>query len=323
MMQFKWQTAVRVEPSRRPISHADAILLMGSCFTEAMSGRLADRSFSTVVNPLGIVYNPISMADGLCRVLSGSPLGYQDLVFQVDLWHSWQHHSRFSRPSRQACLDACNAALNEAHNYLSSATTLILTFGTAHVYEHEDYGLVANCHKVPASQFSKRRLSVMEIVDRWRAVFALLPTSVRHVVLTVSPVRHWADGAHSDRLSKATLLLAAEQLTGATDQLLVEYFPAYELLQDELRDYRFYADDMLHPSSQAEEYIWNRFSENYMTEPTRLLCDRVMQLRRLERHRPMQADAPSIGRYQAQLAALRTEVEQLLRDARGAGSVQD
>ncbi|MFZ2900195.1 MAG: GSCFA domain-containing protein [Saprospiraceae bacterium] len=274
------------------LSHDNAIVCMGSCFAEHMGARLQERKFQTLLNPAGIVYNPVSLAATLEWMASGRRFSDADVFEWNGQWNSFHHHSRYSALSREALLNAINAAMAEASLFFEKTSRLLLTLGTALVYEHREMGgVVANCHKLPAAAFTRRRLSVEEVTVCLAPVLSLwkerLPAL--EVIISVSPVRHLREGMIDNQRSKATLVLAAAQLS---DQLpFVHYFPAYELLLDDLRDYRFYAEDLLHPSAQAVEYIWEFFSRHYFSDPTRRLIAEIEDVLRAARHRPFQPDS--------------------------------
>ena len=224
------------------ICHSDKLLVMGSCFAEHIGGRLKQMKFRTVVNPYGVLYNPCSIAAGLVRLLEQHPFAEDELCeFPDEGWNTWLHHSRYSHPVKQMALSAINESIVQGSHQLAEADVLILTLGTAWVYRLSDTNEVGgNCHKVPERRFVRQRLSVQEVVD------ALAPTLSRifemnprlRVLFTVSPVRHLKDGLHGNQLSKATLLLAVDELCAMFSERC-DYFPAYEILMDELRDYRF------------------------------------------------------------------------------------
>jgi hypothetical protein len=283
--QLKLHTSVPIEALGFRLSHNDHIMLTGSCFTENMGQRLTAMHFDTLINPFGIMYNPFSMAEALERCLDGNGIGEENLVFRDGLWHSWLHHGSFSRHNKQECLDACNKSINKAHFYLGKCHKIIATFGSAYYYTLKDSSIiVANCHKVPASQFELRLAEVDDIVDVWSSLIERLQKRDIEVLFTVSPVRHNAYGAHGNQLGKATMLLAVEKLC---KKYGTSYFPAYEIVVDELRDYRFYADDLSHPSTMAEEIVWQRFQLATMSDETIALCDRYDSENRQAAHRPI------------------------------------
>lgn len=293
------------------ISHDGGVLLVGSCFTENIGARLVDSGFACLVNPFGILYNPISMAEALRRCLNREFVGEEHLVNHNGLWHSWLHHGSFSSDSKEGCLQKCNESIAAAHRFLfEECETVVLTLGSAYLYELLDSSfspsVVGNCHKVPAARFEKRRVSEDEIVAAWEPIWVMLRSLPRNpkVLFTVSPIRHWADGAHGNQLSKSTLLLAVEKMMGEGR----DYFPAYEIVMDELRDYRFYADDLLHPSRLAEGVIWGRLQYCLMDSATIELSEKYQRLHRLQAHRPMNRNGEEFEKYEQRLRALQHEL---------------
>ena len=270
------------------ITHKDHLLLIGSCFTEHIGQKLETRKFNTLQNSFGIVYNPVSMALSLKRIAKGdSQFTQEDLFEQNGLWHSWEHHGRFSQPDPNETLKGINAAYQTAVDHWKRTEVLFLTLGTAEVFSLRENGqVVANNHKMPSAHFDSRRLSVSEIVAQLGQ--ALEGISNKQVILTVSPVRHLRSGLIENQRSKAALILACEELCRHLPGL--SYFPAYELLQDDLRDYRFYAADMVHPSEVALEYVWQYFSETYFSEKTRQWNERIEKIQAAARHRPFHPD---------------------------------
>lgn len=293
MKEVKLQTPVVVGQSDFTLGYDNHTFLMGSCFTERMGIRLQALHFPVMLNPFGILYNPLSMAEALNRCLDDREIGEESLVFHDGLWHSWLHHGAFSSTDRDECLLRCNEAIHKAHLFLQQCDRMILTFGSAWHYRLSDPSgegmVVANCHKVPAARFVKRLASVEEIMGLWQPLVDRLTSRGIHLFFTISPVRHWAYGAHGNQLGKAVLLLAVEQLQASSrdSSARMSYFSAYELMMDELRDYRFYADDMLHPSSLAEEIVWRRFQQFCMSETTIERCEQVDKDNRRLAHRPL------------------------------------
>ena len=279
---------------------------MGSCFSDAMGERFAECGFDVLSNPFGTLYNPLSVAECLKRGSTSAPLTSDDIIFHNGLWHSWLHHGSFSNPDRLALLANCNEAVHKVSLWLKHPSLLLFTFGTAYVFRHAGR-IVANCHKLPATQFERSSLTVDEIIEIWQPLLQSLRREGHQVLFTVSPIRHLADGAHGNQLSKATLLLAIEQLCSDG---LAEYFPAYEILLDELRDYRFYSDDLCHPSALAERIVWQHFQETYMEADTLALCDKHLQLARLKQHRPMRNDTPEYTKYKENISRLERELSQ-------------
>lgn len=310
-------TPITTQQAGITLGYGDMLLLVGSCFTDNIGSHLEMAAFDVLSNPFGILYNPASIARCLLRCAEGTPLTEDDLVQQQGQWHSWQHHGSFSRATPQQTLQACNDALRRAHDFMAACTTLIVTFGTAYVYRlKKDGRVVGNCHKVPQQQFIKQRMQVDDIVGEWQNLIYRLPRNIEKIVFTVSPIRHWKDGAHENQLSKATLMLAIDRLVGRRAGHTIAYFPSYELMMDELRDYRFYADDMLHPSSLATEIIWQRFMECYADDTTRQIAHKAEQLYAMQQHRPLYPDSDEYRAHQARTSALQEELRQLIASRR-------
>ncbi len=261
-----FKTRVTVSDSNKKSEYSDHLFFIGSCFAENIGSRFQSRLFPVVVNPFGVMYNPVSVANTLTDIIDGRLITDDDLQFHNGLWQSFRLHGSFSSPHRQDVILKANEAIAEARIHLQKTETLVVTFGTSWVYSlKEDNSIVANCHKFPADRFNHFKLSPDEIAELWKEVILRLRDinpSIR-LIFTISPVRHWKNGAWGNNVSKATLMLAVDQLMMSDPS--IEYFPAYEIMMDELRDYRFYADDMLHPSQLAQEYIFDIFSKAYFT----------------------------------------------------------
>ncbi|WP_439185289.1 GSCFA domain-containing protein [Carboxylicivirga taeanensis] len=292
-----FRTPVDVKPGEHLIGYHSRMLFMGSCFASNIGQYFANIGLNALVNPFGVLYNPFSIANSLERLIKDKQFTEDDVQNYNGLYHTFYHHSQFSAIEPDAFLKGINQSFEASRNFLKDTDVLILTFGTSWVYEHVEQGLiVSNCHKYPASTFKRYRLSVDEIVER----FVRLIEGVREVnpdvrvMFTVSPVRHWKDGAHGNQLSKATLLLAIEQLIEKVDNC--DYFPAYELLLDDLRDYRFFADDMLHPSEMAVAYIRQKFIEAQFDETAKTVLGQLLKLQQAVQHRPFN---PSSSQHQA------------------------
>ena len=284
-------TPVNIAPSSLRIDHSTPLLLMGSCFSDEIGGKLLAAGFDVLCNPFGTLYNPLSIALALQHAMDNREINTDWLIHADHAWHSWMHHSRFSHPDPSACLDQCNASIHQTHSFLLRSPVIIVTFGTAYSFFLQSPGIatsmqgqvVANCHKLPAAMFTRRRLSTEEIVNVWHSFTTLTP-----IIFTVSPIRHMADGAHGNQLSKSTLLLATEQMTDTCDGW--HYFDSYEILIDELRDYRFYARDMCHPSDLAIDIVWQRFQDIYMSPQTQNRIRQEEKTSRQTLHRPIIQD---------------------------------
>lgn len=248
------KTLLSIKPIEgTPISRSgSALLMLGSCFTTEIGSKLAAEGFNACINPTGNVYNPLSAARTVHNLEIRREYTLADLIEVQGLWRSLDHHTRLAAPTPDEALQRINDSIAAGARALEEATHVIVTFGTAFVFERNSE-VVCNCHKLPAREFVRRRLSISEIVDAWQPIIDKYPS--KQFIFTVSPIRHTADGLHGNQLSKATLLLAVEALKGAA------YFPAYEVLIDELRDYKYYASDLVHPSDDAIERVHSLFSQ--------------------------------------------------------------
>ena len=301
MMDFR--TKIELLTGLPPVIHGRRILFMGSCFAENIGKLLSESKFSIDINPFGILYNPLSIAAAWKELLEGRNYEEEDLFFYHGCWHSPMHHGSFSASTQEETLQTINFRLQQAHRQVGKLDWIMLTFGTAYVYEQKENGrVVANCHKQPDDKFVRRRLEVEEIVACYTGLINEMQEKNPQMkwLFTVSPIRHARDGMHANQLSKSTLLLAIDRL----QQLYPEkvfYFPSYEIVLDELRDYRFYADDMLHPSLLAIQYIWERFSETFFSKETKQLIISVEDIRRDLAHKPFHPQSESYQRFLGQI----------------------
>lgn len=262
------QTKVDIPKSTWQIQHTDKVMLLGSCFADEVGQQFVRGGFDALVNPFGTLYNPASIAAILLRCISQNEC--KEVFEDKDgTWHSWMHHSRFSAPSKEELQARITTATQTASDFLLTADVLIITFGTSIIYRLTENGmLVANCHKQPDSLFTRQTLTSYDITDQWQMLIQLLQSvnPKLRIIFTVSPIRHKRDGFHINNISKGILLQAIEDLSPTG---LASYFPSYEIMLDELRDYRFYAEDMIHPSPLAVQYIWERFQDTYFSSTTR------------------------------------------------------
>lgn len=295
-MQFK--TTIDIPHSSFEISHTLKGMAIGSCFTTNIGNRLQAAKFPILVNPLGTVYNPVSVAQTIDLLLGEIPFGEQDIFFANDVWQSYFLHTSFSRVEKQEVIRSFNKVRNNFLKNFQSLDYLFLTLGTAWVYElNGTKQIVNNCHKTPSSQFTRKKLSVEECVSVLeKSILRLQKINPNlQVIFTVSPIRHWKDGAHENQVSKSTLFLAIDSLQKSMQN--IGYFPAYELLMDDLRDYRFYEEDMLHPSVTAVEYIWEKFSETYFSIETINLNANIEAIQKATKHRPFNANSESYNLF--------------------------
>lgn len=282
---MKLYTSIDIAPSEKKIGYDDKILLLGSCFADNIGAKFGEHYFQATINPYGTLYNPASIARSITD--SQYPIPNSQIIHHNGLWHSMMHHGAFSGVDKMKVMARCEQSREQQQCALREATTVIVTFGTAWVYEM-DGQVVANCHKLPANRFTRRCLAVDEIVEMWQPIVASMPD--KHWIFTVSPIRHVKDGLHANQVSKAILLQAV-------DEVGQSYFPSYEIMMDELRDYRFYAEDMVHPSQVAVDYIWQRFVDTYMTEDTQGEMRTLHQLWLDRQHRFLHPDSEEAMRF--------------------------
>lgn len=311
---MKLQTVVELEKPDFKLDYATRIMLVGSCFVENIGAKLNYFKFKTDINPCGIVYNPLSVADTLELLWSDKQFTKADLLQNGEQWVSLSHHGRFSARDIGNCLQQINSSLEKSAAHLKMTDILVITWGTAWVYRHRKSGrIVANCHKFPAADFERFRLNPEDIEQVYIDLLSRLHNCNPDlkILFTVSPIRHWKDGAHANQLSKAVLLLAIDRLMQRLDY--VSYFPSYEIVMDELRDYRFYAEDMLHISPQGIEYIWEKFQALYMTSETKEWMRRIDKINKTLLHRPTDPDSPAYRELMEKTIREREQVERELR----------
>lgn len=303
-MKMDFSTHIDIPASDISINHSTGVMLFGSCFSENIGLKLKRYKFKVEVNPFGILYNPFSVARTIRRILSAESFSEDDLLFNDELYHSLMHHGHFSATDKKTCLQNITVSFEKAVASIQQTDLFLLTFGSAYVYQYKENGEIAgNCHKLPADRFRRFRLSVEEIVEEWDEVITLLTTMnpVAKLLFTVSPVRHWKEGAHENQISKSILHLAIDALQKRFEQN-VRYFPAYEIMMDELRDYRFYEDDMVHPSSLAVDYIWNLFSEAFFSAETCKVNEEWAEIRNALDHRPLHPETEAYSLFMAATA---------------------
>ena len=309
-----FQTIVDIKKSNINLNHSKGVVLLGSCFADNIGIFLKEAKFHVLSNPFGTLYNPMSIAWQIERCLSGEIFtNDSEEIFQDgEILHSWMHHTTFSADSRDAIVKNMNAALKQTQNTLQTAGTLIITFGTSIIYQLKSDGrLVANCHKQKDSLFVRKMLATDEISEKWTVLCQKLHTFNPNlqIIFTVSPIRHKRDGFHTNQLSKATLLLATENITESLkDTLNSDYFPSYEIMMDELRDYRFYADDMIHPSAVAVKHIWERFTDTYISKDDMSVIKQCMNIRNGLNHR---TDNPDSAAYKQFITTIQQDIIKL------------
>ncbi len=282
---MKFRTQIFTKKSEVSFNHDAKLLLLGSCFTENIGEKLGNSGFNINLNPFGIVYNPVSVAQSLTEIIECRKYSIENLVHGRGLWHSFNHHGEFSAVDENHCIENINQQIIKAHHDIFNIDYLLITLGTSHVFRLSNEGsVVANCHKFPSSHFTEEYLGIEAIVSAMKLAISKLNSINQKVkiVFSVSPVRYLKDGFEANNLSKATILLAINELERNFDN--VSYFPAYEIMMDDLRDYRFYAEDMLHPSSLAVDYIWEKFKSSYFTEETLKLISEIDAIKKMLGH---------------------------------------
>ncbi|HLW08055.1 MAG TPA: GSCFA domain-containing protein [Marinilabiliaceae bacterium] len=288
MFSTDFRTIVKPQKSEKKIAVGSGVFFMGSCFAENIGSVMQQSRFPVMINPHGVLYNPASLSQALESIVDNERIDEEKLHFLNGHWHSFMHHGKFSHLDAYEVVHSINDATNQAHQFLQRCEFLVITFGTAFVYQHKELRkVVANCHKFPSEDFERYQLHADEIVDLFKETLIRLrilnPTI--EVILSVSPVRHLRDGAQGNQLSKSTLLLGQDKLVSLFDR--VNYFPAYEIMMDDLRDYRFYDASMLQPNEVAIDYIWRRFSETYLDDSARSFYKQVQKVVRARNHRPL------------------------------------
>ncbi len=279
---MKFRTEIEISPLGVQIGYENRVLTLGSCFAAHIARKLAAAKFRVTENPSGILFNPLSIAAAIRSYASPAAVTRDELGFDGEVWYHFGFHGDFSAPTAEEAIGRMNAARRAGAEALRTADRVILTFGTAWVYER-DGEVVANCHRRPAAEFSRRRLSVEEIVETFAELIEG-PLAGKQIILTVSPVRHLNDGLAGNAVSKATLRLAAEELMQRFK--CAAYFPAYEIVTDDLRDYRFYADDLVHPAPQAIAYVWEKFTAAALSDRARSLLPEAEAIVAAAAHRP-------------------------------------
>lgn len=294
-MQFT--TKIPISKSNSPIDYNSKVLSLGSCFAENIGKKFDYYKFQTTTNPFGIIFNAVSIEKLVNRIVNGIQFTEKDVFFHNDLWHCYEVHSELSNPNKEVFLKRLNSIVVFLNHQITEYTHIIITLGTSWVYRNIDSNeIVANCHKVSQKEFTKELLSVETIEKSMRNSVTLVNQINKNVkfIFTVSPVRHIKDGFVENTISKAHLITSLQHLLNTEHfKLNTEYFPSYEILLDELRDYRFYAEDMLHPNQVAIDYIWQRFKETVISERAFLTMDEVETIQKALSHRPFNPNSSS------------------------------
>ena len=293
-----FRTVLKTKASNHKITHGKNILSIGSCFAAMMGDRLLENKFNSETNPFGIIFNPISIFKLLHHAIDRSFPRDEGYIENNGIWYNYDLHSELSHSDKGTLKKGVESKINMLNDYLKTTDYLIVTLGTAYVYELNGSGeIVANCHKLPAKNFTKRLLDVSEIVNSFDALIKNIANinSGINVILTVSPVRHVKDTLELNAVSKSVLRLTAHEVSERFSN--VDYFPSYEIMMDDLRDYRFYKSDMLHPNEVAEKYIWELFMSTYFSEETTALIAKWQKLKQAIAHRPFHQDSLSHKKF--------------------------
>ena len=302
-MHFRTQIPIAI--TNHPIDYNSKILPLGSCFAENMGEKFNYFKFENTINPFGIIFNPVSIEKIINRAIKEISYTEEDIFFYNESWHCFEVHSDRSNPSKEELLENLNHILLTITKELREVTHIVITYGTSWIYrEKEKNSIVANCHKVPQKQFSKELLSTEIIKESIGKTIDLVDSvnSNCSIIFTVSPVRHIKDGFVENQLSKAHLISAVHSILNSEDHKFnSQYFPSYEIMMDELRDYRFYAEDMLHPNQVAIDYIWKRFKETSISEAVFSTMDEVESIQRSLLHKPFNPNSESHQKFEAKL----------------------
>jgi hypothetical protein len=292
------RTTFTIEPSPLKITYTDPVMFIGSCFATSIGNQLEVGRMPVMINPAGTVYNPVSVSNTINTIIGKKEYDYSDLFKYDDIWISFDHYTDFSSSSPEEILDKINSKSAEALKFIAGAKFLFITFGTAWVFRWSESGkIVSNCHKIPSARFTHELLSPDFIASLWAEQLDKLKSLFPDlkVVFTISPIRHMKDGAHGNQVSKSVLFLAVEKLL--EHQSKPAYFPAYELVMDDLRDYRFYKDDMLHVSDIAVDYIWEAFSSCYLDKTTVGLWNEVAKISKAVSHRIQTGNKDQVRKF--------------------------
>jgi hypothetical protein len=289
---MKFKLTLEAKPSKYPIEYGDKLMLIGSCFTENIGAKFKSHLFEISENPYGILFNPVSVTNALTEIMDLRKYNTDDLFQHNELWHSWSHHSRFSAIKQEDALENINRTILDAHHFLKSANRLVITLGSAWLYHLTNEAplgkgqVVANNHKGPINWFFKSLMQPNELLESLHALVARLQifNPNLQIVFTISPVRHLREGLIENNRSKAVLIHAVHELVSQSNQ--VDYFPAYEYVMDDLRDYRFYAEDLVHPNFAASGYVWDKLVETYMDHKTQAIMKQIAELQLAMNHKP-------------------------------------
>ena len=292
------QTEIKINPLEQTISYGDGLLFLGSCFADEVGALCRGLGFDALVNPFGVLYNPASIVQSLERMTSGKPFCHGDVIRVGEgQYCTFSHNTAFWNTTEEALLQQVNQSLAEAHAHFLDSKWVVISLGTSWAFRNkETQEVVSNCHKLPAHQFERQFLSVEQSSQYLSEIVQQHPQ--KQFIFNVSPLRHLKDGLHENQLSKAALLLAVDQMCKQFEN--AHYFPAYEILLDELRDYRFYKEDMVHPTEQAVRYIWERFADFAIDPNEKLAMKAAAELKQMLQHRPLFPESKAFQKFEFQ-----------------------
>lgn len=307
---MNFRTEIPIDNSDFPIDYHSKLLLLGSCFAENIGDKFQYYKFQTTVNPFGIIFNPVSLEKLIKRVIEKNYFTEEDIFYHNDLWHCYEVHSELSNPNKEEFLDILNSIIDLTNKQITELTHCFITLGTSWVYRNNKSNeIVANCHKVPQKEFTKELLSTKQIEESLQSIVTLIYSINPNVkfVFTVSPVRHIKDGFVENNVSKANLISSVYTIVSQKSNC-INYFPSYEIIIDELRDYRFYNDDMLHPNQQAIDYIWDKLSTSFFSTETLKVVQEIETIQKGLAHRPFN---PNTEAHQKFLMHLESKIKEL------------
>ena len=292
------QTEIKIQPLEQTIRYGDGLLFLGSCFADEVGNICRGLGFNAMVNPFGVLYNPFSIADAIQRLQSGKPFSHGDVIRTGEEFYcTFSHNTAFWRASEAELLETVNRGLKAAHGHFLAAKWVMVSLGTSWMFRRTDtLEVVGNCHKLPSSRFERCFCHAPQTVTALSDFLKANPD--KQFIFTVSPLRHLKDGLHENQLSKAALLLAVDEVCKQFEN--AHYFPAYEILLDELRDYRFYKEDMVHPTEQTVRYIWERFADFAINPSEKPAMKAAAELKQMLQHKPVFPESEAYKKFELQ-----------------------
>ncbi len=311
MAEGKFFTEIKIEKSKWQINHKDRIFLIGSCFTDEIGNKFEKHGFDILKNPFGTIYNPLSIANLIERCIKNEEFTEKDIIKSGEFYHPFATHGDIYGETIKDCLQLANKTTEKVHNYLQNTTVIIITLGTAWSYWHKNTNtLMANCHKIPQKEIKRRLLCIEEVNLALSSLIIEIQKKlpqIKHMLFTVSPVRHIKEGLYDNNLSKSTLHLSINNVI--TKNKNVDYFPSYEIVMDCLRDYRFYAKDLVHLNEMAVDYIWEKFSDCYFSDNTRGINEKYYKLVLMQNHRPIHPNSEGYKKHLEKIEKLQKELK--------------